>query len=868
MRFFRVILFVAVFFLSSVVFAQVNMTGLGDALNQRTGETSLTSEQRAELQAQGQNDALKRAGYSDAEIEAYNKKIEERKAAIKNGNKENMPQLTDKEKEMGKVSEKARRKVNAQINKLNSELKGNNQSVMDAMGDWFASKDWTGFADTLNKIGLGAAAIGGGALAAAGALALGATPLGWGLIAGAAGAALASWIYDKLTNADVPTFERILASFLSIGRGSWLSPVFESLFNATNELTVKLNTNLGADVVKILYILMLFYILYTVTKTLVSFSPIEPSKLVSELFFPLGRCLLAVWAIKNWQVMFDLFVTNLLNAGITFGNEIAKYAGSGPAESYVASLSGGKEAAAITCSSASTVNGGLSISVCNSIQSFLTTVSQNLIVWMAVGATFVYDSFAEGWMGILPSFSMIFIGLVMFIFAFLVYVSFPLKFIDVLFRLMFVLALFPLWCAFWVIPQTRNYTKNAFNMFLNVLATFICAAVVLVMVIGILTSLFKGIDFSGLISLLKEGKTKDAMAKIGFSTSSLFYSTCLLFMAFHLVGKIEYFTNLFVKQDSLGIGAGMSKATTTVIQSSPKAIGMAKNATAWGVGKVAGAAVGAWGAGKAFANRARARSYNNSAPGGSARQSPRLWTANSLTERYDRYKAKKAGTGYTGDVQVGKVQKAADGSTSQTYSNTTYDKDNNVKARMQETTTSNADKSKQSVNRNVTHLDADGNVHKTANVKKDFENGQAVRKTTTMKDKNGNRVDLSVDKKTGLATKTKYDASGRKLSTEIRGRGGERSLENYKPDGTVEKSTRDADGIERSRSITRTDGSKETFRYSKDRLPNGKAAQFETLSTDASGGVTRHLRVDAANDSYTDVLTGTTGKWSDYNRRP
>jgi hypothetical protein len=187
---------------------------------------------------------------------------------------------------------------------------------------------------------------------------------------------------------------------------------------------------------------------------------------------------------------------------------------------------------------------------------------------------------------------------------------------------------------------------------------------------------------------------------------------------------------------------------------------------------------------------------------------------------------------------------------------------------MQETTTSNADKSKQSVNRDVTRFDTNGDIRKTSNVKKDFENGQAVRKTTTMKDKDGNRVDISVDKNTGLATKTKYAPDGRKLSTETRTRGGERTLETYKPDGTVEKSVKDSDGIERSKSITRTDGSKETFRYSKDRMPDGRAVQFENMSKDASGAITRHLRVNVASDTYTDVLTGRSGQWSTYGRGP
>jgi hypothetical protein len=47
----------------------------------------------------------------------------------------------------------------------------------------------------------------------------------------------------------------------------------------------------------------------------------------------------------------------------------------------MASLAKGKVPISITCSVTSG-SGGLDISVCNTIQAFLTTVSQNLIVWM------------------------------------------------------------------------------------------------------------------------------------------------------------------------------------------------------------------------------------------------------------------------------------------------------------------------------------------------------------------------------------------------------------------------------------------------------------------------------------------------------
>jgi flagellar basal body rod protein FlgB len=126
--------------------------------------------------------------------------------------------------------------------------------------------------------------------------------------------------------------------------------------------------------------------------------------------------------------------------------------------------------------------------------------------------------------------------------------------------------------------------------------------------------------------------------------------------------------------------------------------------------------------------------------------------------------------------------------------NATYDKDKNVLARMKETTTSSKDKvniggrevaAKQSVERERTKFNENGDVSRTANVKKDFENGLAMRKTTTMKDKDGNRVDISVDKAKAIASSIKYGIDNQKISETIRDLNtGIRTVSQYK-DGRV-----------------------------------------------------------------------------------
>ncbi len=636
----------------------------------------------------------------------------------------------------------------------------------------------------------GGLAVAGGVAVAAGLLAL----TGVGLIGALALGAIAGGYAYKAMKPDVCSFDRIMSSFQSLAGGSWLSPVFNMIFNAINQLATAVNNQLGGTVIKILALMMAFYILYVAIKYIVSFSPIEPVKFLTELFFPLGRCIIAVIMIKYWADFFENVLSPVLNLAINFGVKVMESMGNSTT-SYTLNAENGFEIVRGTCTQTA-AGAGLNIDVCNSIQTFLGTISSSLVVWMAFGATLLSDCWGNGFMG-LPSFKMFFIGLIFFVFTFMVYLSFPLKLLDALFRLMFVMVLFPVWCMFWVIPKTRDYCKKAIDMVIHVMATFLSASIILIMVITILSNLFEGIPLKKVIELLQDDKAEEAMKLVGFSTTGLFYSVCLLFMSFHLVSKVDYFANLFGKQESLGMGAKMGAAVTTVVQSTPQAVRMGGNAMKWGTAK--GIDAMKWGAGKVKSgwNTHKAKSYNADVPGGTARKSPRLWTAAIPgIGLWDAHKAKAQIGEYarTKDVSVSGVEKMNDGSKQQTYSNRTVDKFGKTLAQMKETTSTSADESKQSVDRNVTRFDEAGGVRKNANVKKDFENGKAVRKTTTTTNKDGSRTETMVDR-SGNVTKTRFAANGQRMSSEKmqvtfdpstrKMKFSERTVENYGADGSV-----------------------------------------------------------------------------------
>ncbi len=430
------------------------------------------------------------------------------------------------------------------------------------------------------------------------------------------------------------TFERIYNSFTGIADGCWFCPIFNTLFETINSLATKMNDPSASDSLakliaggptSLLWVLLYGYIIFVVGKAFLTstFKEISGTELVSEVFMPFLRCIIAALLIFNWHSIYTYAINPLVVGSIGFGQSIQEQGG---AEGRVVkvTISGGKSEKKcdnLTYSATPTSKNmnlrfnkrragssveiytlpdakqAFSEDVGKAIQCFLMNVSQNLIVWMSVGATFLADCWGLGFMHILPHWTMLFVGLIVFLGAFLIFISFPIKLLDTLFRLMFVSALMPLWIAFWVIPQTRQYTKKAWEMLVNVLVTFVILSVILVMLYQIIASIFNknvsGIDLQTMITLLGEDKSKQAAEKIDFSGVGLFLSAALMYLAFSLLGKAETFVGQFASGGGIGIGSDVSKHVTKGTQL---------------VGKVGAAAAGA--VGRSGLNTIRSRVIN------------------------------------------------------------------------------------------------------------------------------------------------------------------------------------------------------------------------------------------------------------------
>ena len=160
---------------------------------------------------------------------------------------------------------------------------------------------------------------------------------------------------------------------------------------------------------------------------------------------------------------------------------------------------------------------------------------------------------------------MLTVGLCVAIGCFSIFISFPLKLLDAMIRLMFVCVLMPFWVVLWVLPATRDKSIAAFNMFLGAMFTFVCLSVIMLMVIQILDSVIglqPGQHDLFFNTYLLNGHTDQALAMLDWGHAGFFACLSMTFLALSLTKKADSFASQFVQaSSSLGIGSNLEKWT-------------------------------------------------------------------------------------------------------------------------------------------------------------------------------------------------------------------------------------------------------------------------------------------------------------------
>lgn len=236
---------------------------------------------------------------------------------------------------------------------------------------------------------------------------------------------------------------------------------------------------------------------------------------------------------------------------------------------------------------------------------------------MAIGYGMYCQSLGKGWSFFgynFPDVGMLVIGaLVIFVFV-LITMAVSFRFIDFIVRLGFVFMLMPPLMVAWVFPSTRQFTKKAWDLFLNCMLMLVCLVIAMALCVELVVAALTKNGGNGTLSDYCNTDNVLAIYNIIYLNGLdwvLFLAIGIL--ALLLIGKTQALANHFVGIDSsLGstnigasIGGRMAAVAASVVQA---AVTVATVAVTVGVtvatGGVGGVAAGAFQAVKTGAKMA------------------------------------------------------------------------------------------------------------------------------------------------------------------------------------------------------------------------------------------------------------------------
>ncbi len=249
-----------------------------------------------------------------------------------------------------------------------------------------------------------------------------------------------------------------------------LCPLFVILFNTAQTMSSASYNALAKGFKNLLLIGFALYVAFVTLKQVSSFTKQDGPKYVSDLLTMSFKILLAYLILSNVQELYTLVLEPLLNAAMEFGSSfLFRSSDSHSTSSFM------------TCASTEQFSDGTTIAVgyyseglFAKIDCFVRSVQQELAVATSIGSSLmcVAQNEASHWYG-LPDMTMLFSGLIIWVFSWLVCLAFGFYLLDAVVRLGVVGGLMPFLIAAWPFKLTSKYTSTGWQMFMNTFFTFV-----------------------------------------------------------------------------------------------------------------------------------------------------------------------------------------------------------------------------------------------------------------------------------------------------------------------------------------------------------------------------------------------------------
>ena len=322
------------------------------------------------------------------------------------------------------------------------------------------------------------------------------------------GTLLGDWKSKDMENSGA-TFTRILNKYMGSNEGCWFCPAYDIIFDIINKTASELYVDLRDLCLFLLATFAMAWLLWTVFRFITTLHGPNVGEMVTKLFK--GLFLIAILAIiLRFPPSFitQYVVDPIAGLSTKLSQEIMATRGY---ENGMVTYTSYKQTS-FQCGN-TTLHGAtpetsqrqicqlkpdnayegmaLSAFVYNNINCMLRMMSTELVFGLAVGSTLISKSFEDR---IIPLFKVLFVGLIVFVAYLMLFISVPLKLIDLLLRLAFVIILLPFFIACMATPATRGYTKKAWEMLLSCWITLISLFLYLTLVLTLLSEMLLNTD--------------------------------------------------------------------------------------------------------------------------------------------------------------------------------------------------------------------------------------------------------------------------------------------------------------------------------------------------------------------------------------
>lgn len=317
---------------------------------------------------------------------------------------------------------------------------------------------------------------------------------------------------------------------LAEGRSCIFCPLFLKIFNAAQRMTSGSYAALSKAFANVLLVGFALWVAFSLLGKVSSFTKMDAPKYITELLTQAFKVLVAFLLLRDATAIYGYVLGPLLKAGMEFGMTL---------------LSAGENSYLQACDTSSELS-GLSSGLLpgylyTQLECFIKAVQAELAVPQAIGSSLMCVARNAGAidMGVLtkvtdfrfPDLSMIFEGLIIWVFAWLLSLAFAFYLVDATVRLGIVGALMPFLIASWPFKVTSKYTTQGFTMFMNTFFTYVFMGLVVSINIQLMSESMSGVSggMKAVVNALNSNEvtTLKNLLDIGFAGFLILIASCI-----------------------------------------------------------------------------------------------------------------------------------------------------------------------------------------------------------------------------------------------------------------------------------------------------------------------------------------------------